>query len=1056
MQRIPLKVSESYFNNNATQDTTFLIDDNPNTLYHPNYPAWHYSLISPARTTFLLDDYDPCVVKEFRYYTDNANQWNVRFYLVIRDTKEEVLFFTWTGGGPANTEQSLPIPLDLQVPVSKLIIEVDDAGPFYPNYIQLWGDYVEHPDPVFNRQRVQIKDLLGVVVHPWDIDYLYPYFGADVNVANKLTAILGLQPSAIRLYDDASLVKDVNGVMTLNGGWQQCDAMRTLTSNGIKCHVCYQGQSLDIAQAWQAAGINSQLNFPYQYNNNTDRAKVSSYQNVGKDCYVFGRDNATSNPKYLYTLELGNENNAWWGGYATFMNGSQLAPFLSMGYDGHKGTYPNQGVKTADPSVLFSSTGLASDRTDIIHEIRVWSKENRGLKANSNVDLPMDVYSFHCYSSLGGQYSGTPGGIPPEYGMIPQIRQIVYWSNKYGNGIPVWIGEWGWDVHPDSVLNAPAYGSYTAEQTRAYWFVRGILSFAEEGVDKAEWYRLYQDYYNQDPRGGNVHEDNNPTQFATMALLRQLNNQNDVIRLLVGDFFKQMNEFGNFKFVQRINSSPTVLQFSGGTQMMYVIWDVEDMDVPGNNVRPVFTERTGTYNLPVSGTMKIFSENLSGSTISIPFTGGSINYSAKPVFVITNNTAGITPTPTPSVSVSPVPSTPTPTSTITPSATPNMQVTPSGTYNGTTTTTGRVWQINLSNEWVVSSKFTGGWNNLGASTTMVQTMSGATYTGITTTNQSYSGVTLTNLTVWDSIRNASLPSVANSGVFPDYVLGYGWSFTDGNLMMLSGFDDSKVYGVYLHGNGNAWENANQSFTMNGDTTSKIFVNGNYGSKSAYPDTYSDPALQSIPHVKSINGNLIIRGNYLGNNGSGNYGFLNAIVIKEYNVTSFTTPTPTPTVTSTPTQTPTQSSTPTQTPTASITSSKTPTPTATPNTTATSTPTVTKTATSTASQTPTQTVTSTTTKTPTQTRTLTGTPTPTATNTPSVTHSRTPAQTKSPSASPTKTPVNSPTVSVSGTPPPTPTNTPSHTPIKKKKKSLGFISTATEALLNFWKSLHIKL
>ena len=98
LHRIPLKASESFANSNVSQGADFLIDDNPATRYHPTYPGYN-SLIKPFRTTFLLNDYSPCIIKKITYYDGNGNGYNCRFILVRADNGKEVEIFKFTGKG---------------------------------------------------------------------------------------------------------------------------------------------------------------------------------------------------------------------------------------------------------------------------------------------------------------------------------------------------------------------------------------------------------------------------------------------------------------------------------------------------------------------------------------------------------------------------------------------------------------------------------------------------------------------------------------------------------------------------------------------------------------------------------------------------------------------------------------------------------------------------------------------------------------------------------------------------------------------------------------------
>ena len=206
---------------------------------------------------------------------------------------------------------------------------------------------------------------------------------------------------------------------------------------------------------------------------------------------------------------------------------------------------------------------------------------------------------------------------------------VVKTANKYGNGVRTLIGEWGYDVHPESTQNAPAYSNYSAEQSRAHLAIRAILGFAQAGAWGAEWYRLYQDWPNS------IY-DNVGEQFATMALLRQMDDSAKIIRrTLVGDYFKQFSQFGNYIFSNAIrNDSVHVLRFTNGSKEMYAIWAVEKVTIDSKTNRPVYVERQGSFELSKKGKLYRFKDDGSGEMSIENFAGGKVAYNAKPVLIV--------------------------------------------------------------------------------------------------------------------------------------------------------------------------------------------------------------------------------------------------------------------------------------------------------------------------------------------------------------------------------------------------------------------------------------
>jgi hypothetical protein len=124
-----------------------------------------------------------------------------------------------------------------------------------------------------------------------------------------------------------------------------------------------------------------------------------------------------------------------------------------------------------------------------------------------------------------------------------------------------------------------------------------------------------------------------------MSLLRE-NEDKTISRRLVGDYFKQMGELGEFVFESRVADHPRVLKFRNGKQVLYAIWAVEKMDLKKGQ-RPRFTETTGSYTLSLPGVRSITVKNLADGAgamhsqqVSLTNESYTVNYSAKPVFVI--------------------------------------------------------------------------------------------------------------------------------------------------------------------------------------------------------------------------------------------------------------------------------------------------------------------------------------------------------------------------------------------------------------------------------------
>ena len=344
--------------------------------------------------------------------------------------------------------------------------------------------------------------------------------------------------------------------------------------------------------------------------------------------------------KIYNAIESSNEPNAWWSNTDGFWNGKTLFYHWSMAYDGNKGVYANTGVKQADPNIIYAASGLATDKPDQILSAIETARELRGYRSDGTIDVPFDVVNVHIYSSAEGQYGyGNTGGLPPEQGMIPQVKNIVWTVENFAPRSQVWVTEWGWDQHSASPLRAGQFGSYDRESVGGFWMVRAMLGMAAAGVDRSTYYRLAQDW----PETGS---NNSSSQFATMRLMSQPNDNDPtiIVRTRQGDYMAQYNEFRDYVYYDSIATAlPGVYAYRYKNQnndsLMIALWSEEITTISAGNAG--FTERTGAISLSITeGNYKIRRFLDDGSSAMSSTTGTStgtvqFNYSAKPIFIQT-------------------------------------------------------------------------------------------------------------------------------------------------------------------------------------------------------------------------------------------------------------------------------------------------------------------------------------------------------------------------------------------------------------------------------------
>nr|NQU91933.1 hypothetical protein [Bacteroidota bacterium] len=196
--------------------------------------------------------------------------------------------------------------------------------------------------------------------------------------------------------------------------------------------------------------------------------------------------NRVSGTNLLKYYENWNEQDKWWKGRGGFFDPYEYSAMTSADYDGHMGTMEGKvGVKNADPEAKLVMSGLAKPDLNYVRAMKLWSDYNR------NGEFPADVINVHHYCNNGTTQSNGTIGISPEADDLKGLMtEFVEYRNKYLPGKEVWITEFGYDTHPNSVQRAPAFGSFSQEEVQGQWIVRSYLALAAAGVEKAAMYML--------------------------------------------------------------------------------------------------------------------------------------------------------------------------------------------------------------------------------------------------------------------------------------------------------------------------------------------------------------------------------------------------------------------------------------------------------------------------------------------------------------------------------------------------------------------------------------
>jgi hypothetical protein len=494
----------------------------------------------------------------------------------------------------------------------------------------------------YGQQHYPIKNFLAAVCHPWDITPgIGVYKNHDLLLQRTQNSIVSLRLHDLRLYNDVYACKDTSNLTYRlspeQRGFPTDEALISLKNKipGLGILYCYQGMPTSFQKEYNAAGVKSTVYSRY----GSDASSSLSYLDIAHDCYVLasrgGRNkNVPDYPLYvgiwwepqqvmykgaafIDAIEGGNE---WDNRYSNDrpLNGMQYAVAWSPTYD---------SIKKADPSMLVSTTGLCEADPKTLADAWTWVNQNRGGK------FPADMIQVHSYP--WSWYRGLSGGSPGEYSIIPEVKKMI----DAAKGVPVIVGEWSWDIHRDSPINAPAFSSYSAEKSRALLAVRTIIKFSQIGVFKSYWYRINQDYFTGDPLGGNFANDNNGIQFATSALRRQVDDSGHFVKTTVGDYFTQLNQFGDYSYKDSEvdNDSLQIHRLADPVgRIAYALWTTEII-TPWTDWRgvshPEFTERKINHSLP-AGTTYRFSDDSSGVMQQQHIAAGPVELNSKPFLFV--------------------------------------------------------------------------------------------------------------------------------------------------------------------------------------------------------------------------------------------------------------------------------------------------------------------------------------------------------------------------------------------------------------------------------------
>ncbi len=584
--KIPIDASRWYQLTNASNGLDELFDGDcqqkPNTGYNklvPHYESWY-----PLKEgeTMRIDS-----LKWYCYRTIDAPH-PVTLYVIDSNWKRiEIGKFTGkqaaTWYGP---EADKANHFAFANPISGFRYLVLDSWGEFPAELELYGKYMPPSATAkLKTTSTKLSNLFGINAFEWDFEDPKNPMVLDAARLKPMSNFTGF-----RHYLDWGQLEPEQGRYTFapvrNGGWNYDTLYRWCQDERIEVLACLKTIPKWMQESYPEGKRNAE-NIPARYG--AEITKPSAYVEHGRVAFQFAaryggnskldlelvRVDTTSRWKgdvvnkkriglgLVKYVECDNERDKWWKGRQAYQTAREYAANLSAFYDGHKGTMgPGVGVKNADPNMLVVMGGLANPDPGYLMGMIDWCREFRGYRPDGSINLAWDVINYHFYCNDANDAPGKEQteGRPPEATIAGKTAaRVVELAAEYAPGMPVWITEAGYDIHPQSPQGVRQQGSKSTVEVQGDWILRTSLLYEKMGIGKLFFYQLYDD------------NAGSSTRYATSGLINA-----DKTNRPAADCLRQVNElFGSYSYQATIMSNPIVDRYGDEQNSMVAVYAAE-------------------------------------------------------------------------------------------------------------------------------------------------------------------------------------------------------------------------------------------------------------------------------------------------------------------------------------------------------------------------------------------------------------------------------------------------------------------------------------------------
>ncbi len=417
----------------------------------------------------------------------------------------------------------------------------------------------------------------------------------------------------IREYHNFNWLYDENGkVKFTQGTWGDMDSYYSaLKAQNISVIPCFQAGSTYISgekppeipvpsgadtldPASYALHAQAFYQIAARYGSNTDID--ASSLNVSDNSEI------KTGLNLLNALENSNEPNKTWSGKANYFSPYELAAMCSADYDGHEGTIPNAGVKTADPNFKLAMGGMLNTASflEYLDEMKLWFSYHRTDKK-----FAVDIINIHM---------GADTYNPEDSGFAERVKQIQNWIDQNAPGTELWISEFEVPMADCEIENTDSHNNNLYQLRYAQRVARTYLMSIGAGVDRMTKFQLRDEgegvYYNSGLTTGKGEWSKKLAWYYTACMTNMLKNA-DFIQDCSTDAVK------DYLFKDRITGDEIHCLWSPTSEDKII----SDYTLSAGTAGYAYLTEPGTYAEGVTSELKIQNQNI------------SVDVSETPVFV---------------------------------------------------------------------------------------------------------------------------------------------------------------------------------------------------------------------------------------------------------------------------------------------------------------------------------------------------------------------------------------------------------------------------------------